>query len=119
MGSTGMIRPHAMGMEPARGLSIMGEIDKNESRHIKRKGRTRMEEEKLSTVGLRTLGVTAGGFAVGMVQGFFGTSRIGGVVPGELIGGVALHAVALFGIPPEVKFAVRALGDGALAVGMS
>jgi hypothetical protein len=120
MSSKGLIRPQGQN-EPARsgGTTLMQKLSELQGRHLKAKGRRQTavgERENLWHTAGRSVGVMGGAFIVGAFQGRFGTSRLGGWLPGELLGAGVLHLVATHSmVPKPLKVALRAVADGGLA----
>jgi hypothetical protein len=120
MSSKGLIRPQGS-LEPARsgGTTLMQKVSELQGRHLKLKGRRQAnvgERENLWHTAGRSVGVMGGAFIVGAFQGRFGTSRLGGWLPGELLGAGVLHLVATHSmVPRPLKVALRAVADGGLA----
>ena len=125
MATTLMRTPQSF-LEPRRPGSVMARVGAHQDRHLRHKARRQAEasakesiEEKLTHVALRSASVAAGGLIVGLAQGHFGTSKIGGRVPGELVVGVVLHGIAFTEIADHfhLRPTLRALGDGMFAAG--
>src|SRR5689334_3124384 len=99
MAATLMKSPHSF-LEPRhQHESVMSRVGAHQDRHLRHKARRQSEsrestDEKLTHIALRSATVAAGGAIVGLVQGHFGTSKIAGWVPGELVAGVVLHGIA-------------------------
>jgi hypothetical protein len=124
--ATTLIKPPHSFLEPRRPGSVMARVSAHQDRHLRHKARREAEasakesvEDRLTQVALRSASVAAGGLIVGLAQGHFGTSKIGGRVPGELVVGVVLHGIAFTEIADHfhLRPTLRALGDGMFAAG--
>jgi len=124
--ATTLIKPPHSFLEPRRPGSVMARVGAHQDRHLRHKARRQAEasakesvEDRLTHVALRSASVAAGGLIVGLAQGHFGTSKIGGRVPGELVVGVVLHGIAFTEIADHfhLRPTLRALGDGMFAAG--
>jgi hypothetical protein len=122
MGTTLMKSPHSF-VEPTRHHgSVMARVGAHQDRHLRHKARRETQsgkstEDRLTEVAIRSATVTAGGLLVGLAQGHFGTSKIAGRVPGELLVGVVLHGIAFTEMAEgwSLRPVLRALGDGMFA----
>lgn len=122
MATTLVKSPHSF-VEPMRHHeSVMARVGAHQDRHLRHKARRQAQseksgDEKLTEVAVRSATVSAGGLIVGLVQGHFGSSKIAGRVPGELVAGVILHGIAFTEIAESwnVRPMLRALGDGMFA----
>jgi len=122
MATTLVKSPHSF-VEPMRHHeSVMARVGAHQDRHLRHKARRQAQseksgDEKLTEVAVRSATVSAGGLIVGLVQGHFGSSKLAGRVPGELVAGVILHGIAFTEIAESwnVRPVLRALGDGMFA----
>ena len=75
--------------------------------------------EKTTERIVRTVEVSAAGFALGLVKGKWGARISVWGVPVDLIAGVGLHALGYLGVAGKAQDHLHAFGDGALAVWFS
>ena len=75
--------------------------------------------EKTTERIVRTVEVSAAGFALGLVKGKWGAGISVWGVPVDLIAGVGLHALGYLGVAGKAQDHLHAFGDGALAVWFS
>jgi len=75
--------------------------------------------EKTTERIVRTVEVSAAGFALGLVKGKWGAGISVWSVPVDLIAGVGLHALGYLGVAGKAQDHLHAFGDGALAVWFS
>jgi hypothetical protein len=75
--------------------------------------------EKTTERIVRTVEVSAAGFAIGVVKGKWGADAKVWGVPVDLIAGVGLHALGYLGIAGKAQEHLHAFGDGALAIWFS
>lgn len=123
MTTTGLMKRDHGFVEPARHRSMIeSKIGEHQERFVRHKARQSadMDDTKKSFWqgdGVHTVGTTTGGFLVGLMQGRYGTTRIGGLVPAELLVGAVLHTAALFSAAKPLRTALRAVGNGMFAMG--